>query len=333
MPKRSYSAAGSYRFGFNGKENDNDVKGLGNQQDYGMRIYDARMGRFLSVDPLTGKYAELAPYQFASNRPIQGVDLDGKEVFLVTGSVGGFFTFFGDEFGGGIAFGRDGIALVAFQTPKLGFGLEMGASLNGTLYPTMNNLKDLAGLSLGIGASGAYLGKLGVGINKSSGHWGATGSVGVGVGGHLSFDMSISFIKVVKWEEIVSLLRENTEEAKALQSFFGINGNNMNKAESIVKDYYKTMAEGLRDKRINDLQSDNSKNDEIIKNANEYLNDYNNSGKLYKLFSFFTKKRIEAEKRSAEENTKKNNEELNTLKNTTIFEGGSGGGAGANGKF
>jgi hypothetical protein len=40
MPNRSYSAQTSYRFGFNGKENDNEVKGEGNEQDYGMRIYD-----------------------------------------------------------------------------------------------------------------------------------------------------------------------------------------------------------------------------------------------------------------------------------------------------
>jgi hypothetical protein len=31
------------------------------------------------VDPLSGKYPELTPYQFASNRPIESVDLDGGE--------------------------------------------------------------------------------------------------------------------------------------------------------------------------------------------------------------------------------------------------------------
>jgi hypothetical protein len=35
--------------------------------------------RFLSTDPLTGKYPELTPYQFASNRPIDGIDFDGLE--------------------------------------------------------------------------------------------------------------------------------------------------------------------------------------------------------------------------------------------------------------
>ena len=69
-----------YKFGFNGKLNDNDVKGgLGLQQDYGMRIYDNRVGRFLSVDPITRQYPQLTPYQFASNRPIDGIDLDGLE--------------------------------------------------------------------------------------------------------------------------------------------------------------------------------------------------------------------------------------------------------------
>lgn len=69
---------GSYRFGFNGKENDSEVEG---QQDYGFRIYDNRLGRFKSVGPLMNKYPYLTPYQFASNSPISGVDLDGLEYY------------------------------------------------------------------------------------------------------------------------------------------------------------------------------------------------------------------------------------------------------------
>lgn len=37
------------------------------------------IGKFLSVDPLTKQYPMLTPYQFASNKPISGVDLDGLE--------------------------------------------------------------------------------------------------------------------------------------------------------------------------------------------------------------------------------------------------------------
>lgn len=80
MPGRSYtSSSSSYRYGFNGKEKDNEVKGDGNQYDYGFRIYDPRVVRFLSVDPLTKSYPELTPYQFASNSPIANIDLDGGE--------------------------------------------------------------------------------------------------------------------------------------------------------------------------------------------------------------------------------------------------------------
>ncbi len=80
-----------YRYGFNGKENDNEVKKdvngddiVGAQQDYGMRISDPRLGRFLSVDPLTKDYPWYTPYQFAGNMPISAIDLDGEEPTMKT---------------------------------------------------------------------------------------------------------------------------------------------------------------------------------------------------------------------------------------------------------
>jgi RHS repeat-associated protein len=81
MPGRKSS--GGYRYGFNGKENDNEVKGEGNQQDYGMRIYDGRIGKFLSVDPLFKSFPWYTPYQFAGNTPIQAIDLDGAEPLYI----------------------------------------------------------------------------------------------------------------------------------------------------------------------------------------------------------------------------------------------------------
>jgi hypothetical protein len=63
------------------------VKGTGDQIDYGQRVYDPRGGRFLSVDPLTSKYPELTPYQYASNSPIANKDLDGLEkIFFMAGA-------------------------------------------------------------------------------------------------------------------------------------------------------------------------------------------------------------------------------------------------------
>jgi RHS repeat-associated protein len=66
---------GNYRYGFNGKENDAET----GWQDYGMRMYNPRLSRFFTVDPIAAQYPELTPYQFASNRPIDGIDLDGLE--------------------------------------------------------------------------------------------------------------------------------------------------------------------------------------------------------------------------------------------------------------
>jgi RHS repeat-associated protein len=79
MPGRQLTILPIYRYGFNGKEDDNELKEFGNQQDYGMRTYDPRIGKFLSVDPLTKQYPNLTPYQFANNTPIRAVDLDGRE--------------------------------------------------------------------------------------------------------------------------------------------------------------------------------------------------------------------------------------------------------------
>jgi RHS repeat-associated protein len=77
MPQRSFASEG-YRFGFNGMEKDDEVKGSGNSLDFGARIYDSRFGRWLSLDPLAQKYPELSPYNFVAGNPILYIDPDGK---------------------------------------------------------------------------------------------------------------------------------------------------------------------------------------------------------------------------------------------------------------
>ncbi len=76
MPARHFNAATDYRYGFNGKEKDKEGPV---QYDYGFRIYDPRIVRFKSIDPLFKSYPGLTPYQFASNSAIANVDLDGLE--------------------------------------------------------------------------------------------------------------------------------------------------------------------------------------------------------------------------------------------------------------
>jgi len=82
MSGRSFtSSSGKYRYGFNGKENDgNESVSTGEGlQDYGFRIYNPALGKFLSVDPLFRDYPWYTPYQFAGNKPIWAIDLDGAE--------------------------------------------------------------------------------------------------------------------------------------------------------------------------------------------------------------------------------------------------------------
>jgi len=78
MKDRTFSS-GDYRFSFNGKEKTDEISGEGNVYDYGFRIYNSGLGRFLSVDPLFQSYPWYTPYQFAGNNPIANIDLDGLE--------------------------------------------------------------------------------------------------------------------------------------------------------------------------------------------------------------------------------------------------------------
>jgi RHS repeat-associated protein len=80
LKKSSESVCSSYLFGFNGKENDNEVKGEGNSLDFGARIYDSRLGRWLALDPMMTKYPSFSPYAFCANNPILFIDPDGKKI-------------------------------------------------------------------------------------------------------------------------------------------------------------------------------------------------------------------------------------------------------------
>lgn len=63
------------RYKYIGKERDEET-GL---YYYGARYYAAWLCRFVSVDPLQFKYPHYTPYQYAGNKPISFIDLDGLE--------------------------------------------------------------------------------------------------------------------------------------------------------------------------------------------------------------------------------------------------------------
>ena len=67
----------SYRYAFNGMEGDSEFKGQGNSYTTEFRQYDARVGRWLSLDPLMAKFPWQSPYCAMDNNPISLVDPQG----------------------------------------------------------------------------------------------------------------------------------------------------------------------------------------------------------------------------------------------------------------
>ena len=69
-----------YKYSFNGQEKDDEVKGAGNSIDFGARIYDPRLGNFLSLDPLSKKYPYVSNYSYALDNPVFFIDNQGEDV-------------------------------------------------------------------------------------------------------------------------------------------------------------------------------------------------------------------------------------------------------------
>ena len=84
----------SCRFDYNGMEQDDEVSGSRNSYDYGFRIYNPIITKFLSVDPLASSFPYYTPYQFAGNKPIVAIDIDGLEewiaIFNTNGDISSF---------------------------------------------------------------------------------------------------------------------------------------------------------------------------------------------------------------------------------------------------
>ncbi|MDW8274089.1 MAG: RHS repeat-associated core domain-containing protein [Chitinophagales bacterium] len=79
MPGRSYNS-GEYRYGFNGQEKDDEVKGNGNSYDFGARLYDPRLGRWMKVDPYYNVYPAYSPFCYGVNNPVNIIDRDGNTI-------------------------------------------------------------------------------------------------------------------------------------------------------------------------------------------------------------------------------------------------------------
>ena len=84
---QTYAQTASNRYKFNGKE----LQTTGNLDllDYGARMYDTKIARWLVQDPLAEKYYPFSAYSFSGNNPVMNIDRDGKawDVFIDVASL------------------------------------------------------------------------------------------------------------------------------------------------------------------------------------------------------------------------------------------------------
>ena len=74
--------AGGYRFGFNAVEKDDEWQGSGNSYVFGARIYDSRIGKWLSCDKKESAYPQYSPYLGIGNNPLIFSDPNGEEIVI-----------------------------------------------------------------------------------------------------------------------------------------------------------------------------------------------------------------------------------------------------------
>jgi RHS repeat-associated protein len=155
QPNRCY-ATDNYRFGFQGQEADNEVKGEGNSINFKYRVHDPRLGRFLSIDPLAPKYPHNSPYAFSENRLIDCIELEGLETYSI-------------NFNAGITQG-----IVDLGSPMLGFYWVPFGGDEWNLRIKLAYDSDIQNLTLGVGVdhtkieAGAIGGGLGGGGHTRS---------------------------------------------------------------------------------------------------------------------------------------------------------------------
>ena len=119
-PGRKFALNNSYRFGLNGKEKQAEL--ISDEYDFGARLYEARLGKWISLDPLQAKHAEESPYLYTGGNPIYFIDPDSKDRIEHVRMIG-----------------KDGTVLLRTQTVKGAYKAVWNATYTGGGYYTKND--------------------------------------------------------------------------------------------------------------------------------------------------------------------------------------------------
>src|SRR5690554_1219429 len=81
------SGSADNKYLYNGKEMQEDAIGNGllDWYDYGVRMYDATLGRFHTPDPLAEEFSHTTIYDYAGNNPISYIDYNGEHPVIIIG--------------------------------------------------------------------------------------------------------------------------------------------------------------------------------------------------------------------------------------------------------
>ena len=238
VPKCNYSNP-VYRYGFQGQEKDNEIKGIGNSINYKFRMHDPRVGRFFAVDPLAKKYPWNSSYAFSENRVIDGVELEGLQVIQV-GKMASFSILFSGLSEGGIAYEWKSGHLYAYGEYGYGFdtNISVDSQISVTFYWKMNSVHSLEGEAYSLGLHlGAELFGIGAPVGGSISYVRCNGYDGVNLTFGLSESLSFISVSGYKTNTTVVPFESSARDFK----FLGI----INKSLSVLNESYKKISKNI----------------------------------------------------------------------------------------
>lgn len=307
MPNR-HGSSDSYRYGYNGKEKDDELKGEGNSIDYEKRFYDSRIGKFLSTDPLFKSFAWFSPYQFAGNSPISCVDLDGLEMYFAADG-----TFLGQSKKGGteIRIATEKTPYKAHKNGKIdeGFVITKSMPINqgtfatqGKIYQTIYDREiggkakvlvdvaypDKTPIEGGVGAHTIPpLGKGAIVINANFYEELGGGKSGIGNGDYYSARTNLKHeekhfkgLGVDPWTEHFQIWVETFQEIKADGTYSKLNYGYKQFLNRVGAGYINQISSSLSDSKVVTSKDFNRAYDIYVKNVTTYNKLMNDKEKL-----------------------------------------------------